>query len=531
MAEGLPKIDPEAVAFSRRNIEPAFVGASNQLPINVDLEQAAQAANRPLGELSIALSGGGYRAALFHLGALRRLREFGAVPRIKTYSCVSGGSILAAHLARVHSVKSGLPTSPEDWMRFVEDPFIAFVRTDIRTKPALVTWAWLLCLIGAFAFFQTMLVLLTLVYFSEYWVIPAVVAGLLALILLAVARIAWTKRGLGTETLARSYQVLNRGFLSAINQNVSAENAVHFIFCATDLVFGVAWKMTAEKIGSYKAGWGPTPQDFKVATAVAASSCFPPVFYPAPPHVPTHNLKGGDYEPEAERKKWLSQISLTDGGVYDNLGIEPLWHARSRKPNMLVSDGGGPLPVTSEKFTIQLIQRYAGIMQNQAISLRKRMLIDKFNDNKIKGTYWGLTSVVESYRESAAWSQLVDPPSELPGYSADFVAKWISVIRTDLAFFSPEEVGILMNHGYSVANAAILVHRPDLNSTKAKFNWPFPGLVQEGENLYRFLKSSNELFDPARRAQAKGCAPCYFARLDSYRQEANRDQSLEGKPS
>src|SRR3954452_20292285 len=48
---------------------------------------------------ALCLSGGGFRAALFHLGALRRLDELGVLARVDTVSSVSGGSILAAHLA------------------------------------------------------------------------------------------------------------------------------------------------------------------------------------------------------------------------------------------------------------------------------------------------------------------------------------------------------------------------------------------------------------------------------------------------
>src|SRR5438309_7042658 len=49
--------------------------------------------------VALCLSGGGYRAALFHLGAVRRLNELGVLGRIDTITSVSGGSILAAHLA------------------------------------------------------------------------------------------------------------------------------------------------------------------------------------------------------------------------------------------------------------------------------------------------------------------------------------------------------------------------------------------------------------------------------------------------
>ena len=49
--------------------------------------------------VALCMSGGGYRAALFHLGALRRLDELGVLPKITTISSVSGGSIVNAFLA------------------------------------------------------------------------------------------------------------------------------------------------------------------------------------------------------------------------------------------------------------------------------------------------------------------------------------------------------------------------------------------------------------------------------------------------
>lgn len=50
--------------------------------------------------LALCLSGGGFRAALFHLGALRRLDELGVLPLVDVISSVSGGSMLASLLAR-----------------------------------------------------------------------------------------------------------------------------------------------------------------------------------------------------------------------------------------------------------------------------------------------------------------------------------------------------------------------------------------------------------------------------------------------
>src|SRR3954453_15117338 len=48
---------------------------------------------------ALCLSGGGFRATIFHLGALRRLNELGALPRLEVITSVSGGSITNGMLA------------------------------------------------------------------------------------------------------------------------------------------------------------------------------------------------------------------------------------------------------------------------------------------------------------------------------------------------------------------------------------------------------------------------------------------------
>ncbi len=50
-------------------------------------------------EWPFQLSGGGYRAMVFHVGALWRLNEVGLLSKLKRVSSVSGGSITAGSLA------------------------------------------------------------------------------------------------------------------------------------------------------------------------------------------------------------------------------------------------------------------------------------------------------------------------------------------------------------------------------------------------------------------------------------------------
>src|SRR5437879_2305211 len=86
--------------------------------------------------IGLALSGGGFRAALFHLGAMRRLNELNILSRLTTISSVSGGSIFSAFLA----TRLNWPlTRPEDqWEEIVAKPFRSLCRRNIRTKPILL---------------------------------------------------------------------------------------------------------------------------------------------------------------------------------------------------------------------------------------------------------------------------------------------------------------------------------------------------------------------------------------------------------
>jgi NTE family protein len=101
-------------------------------------------------DLALCLSGGGFRAALFHLGALRRLFELGVLQQVDTIAAVSGGSILAAHLAeRIRDWESlqGVPVGERSawWEDEVAGPFRRFTSKDIRTRSIarrLLPWNW-----------------------------------------------------------------------------------------------------------------------------------------------------------------------------------------------------------------------------------------------------------------------------------------------------------------------------------------------------------------------------------------------------
>ena len=80
--------------------------------------------------IGLALSGGGFRATLFHLGMVRFLREANILPEVTHITSVSGGSVLAAHLVL-------------NWHRYTDSlkefdaaaaELIRFVQLDVRNR-------------------------------------------------------------------------------------------------------------------------------------------------------------------------------------------------------------------------------------------------------------------------------------------------------------------------------------------------------------------------------------------------------------
>jgi NTE family protein len=366
--------------------------------------------------IALCLSGGGYRAALFECGAVRRLNELGILGKIDAISSVSGGSIFAAHLAgRIRLMKNG---QFDDFEMSVAGPFRRFVKNDIRTAPAL------------------------------RWLLPT----------------QWANPGAQAEGLRdKDNELLTNGMTLG---ELPERPAFHF--CATDLAFGVNWVFSRDKVGDYLAGYMDATKSggLLVAQAVAASSCFPPVFEPMPMHLTEADLPIVGLAPEGdERNACIEALSLTDGGVYDNMGLEPVW---KNCATLLVCDGGKPLGFARSEELFTQLSRIVDVMGDQAEAVRKRWLIASYIKKVYAGTYWGVGSGVASYRADRA-----------PGYSEPLAKKLIATIRTDMDRFSDDECAVLENHGYTLADVAIRTHVPelyapvDLKPLENKF-WPDP---------------------------------------------------------
>src|SRR5262249_4979334 len=101
-------------------------------------------------------------------------------------------------------------------------------------------------------------------------------------------------------------------------------------------------------------------------------------------------------EDNLQRPPYTTRVVLTDGGVYDNLGLETAW---KRFSTVLVSDGGGHVSDEARPRHIWPLQAYRvlGVIDNQVRSLRKRQLIDGFQAHLRAGTYWGIWSHIADY--------------------------------------------------------------------------------------------------------------------------------------
>lgn len=190
---------------------------------------------------SLCLSGGGFRAALYHLGALRRLDELGLLGRLDQISSVSGGSILAAFLARQLVPWPAAGTRTLAWEAQIAAPFRRFCATDLRT--------------------------------------PALLHALRN-------PLRMVRDGFDSAVLERAYRDgLHPGTLAELPERP------RFVFCATEMSSGTAWRFERDRVGCWKTGMTkPLPSD-TVARAVAASSCFPPVFAPIDPGWPAERMK------------------------------------------------------------------------------------------------------------------------------------------------------------------------------------------------------------------------------------------------
>jgi len=341
--------------------------------------------------VALALSGGGYRAMMFHVGALYRLNEVGLLGKLTRISSVSGGSITAGFLGLVWDklqFKDGKAASFSlfvDGIRAMAD----------RTVDA-----------------------------------GAVIGGIFL-------------PGSISDRVAKAYdEVLFKGATLHHLPDDTGKKAPRFVINATNIQSSALWRFSRPYMGDYRVGLVDAP-DVKLCTAVAASSAFPPILSPTTLPITQHvrQTKGADLN----RPPYTTQAVLSDGGVYDNLGLETV----KRFSTLLVSDAGQK--IAPEESPHHDWPRHAlrvlDTIDNQVRSLRKRHLIESYRRGDRTGTFWGIRTNFADYRLAT------DPLKCLTRNPTP-----LAEVPTRLEKMPRSVQDRLINWGYAICDAGLRAH-------------------------------------------------------------------------
>jgi len=304
-------------------------------------DQPGDPSGQPTEGIALCMSGGGYRAMLFHLGALWRLNEMNYLKQVDRYSSVSGGSITNGVVALNWN---NLGFDANGYAQNFEQQVIQPIR-----KMA-----------------------------SQSIDLSSILEGVFG--------------GISKHVADHYNEYLYRG--AKLQQ---LPDSPRFVFNATSLQTGVLWRFSKPFMGDWKVGLIYNP-DVELAKAVAASSAFPPVLSPC-----VLDLDPDSFDPNIAPAPGVpmpdcrTQAVLADGGVYDNLGLETAWKDHK---TILVSNGGGALCAEADPKHDWLGQtnRVLSIIYNQVVTLRTRSIVELFNLGVRNGAYWGIGSNIQNYQ-------------------------------------------------------------------------------------------------------------------------------------
>jgi NTE family protein len=362
----------------------------------------------PQAGIALCLSGGGYRAMMFHAGCLWRLNELGLLGTLQQISSVSGGSITSATLGMNWNSLNIVPGAPSA-------AFVPVVIGAIRKMAATNV--------------------------DE----GAILGGIFL-------------PGSISDHVADKYQKILFGdkTLQDLPDHPS------FVINATNVQSGVLMRFSKPYIRDYRVGQILKPV-LPLARAVAASSAFPPVLSPCEIKVADYGMH---FEPpgpgeDLNTAPYTTDLVLSDGGVYDNLGLETAW---KHYDTILVSDGGGHYQAEPEPHHdwARHAYRVLNLINNQVLALRTRQIIAFYEAGERKGCYWSIRQPITTY---PAGNVLLCPPDR----TAELAAT-----PTRLQAMDDTLQERLINWGYAICDASLRSwYRPDLPKPLA---FPYPAV-------------------------------------------------------
>ena len=350
---------------------------------------------RFMSNTGLALSGGGFRATLYHLGVIRYLRDAGALAHVTDIAAVSGGSILAAHLV----LNWDRYTGDDDAFDEAAAEIFRFVQFDLRNH---------------------IVRRLPLTF-------PIRLAGKLV--------------GSDTESLSPNalLEEYYREFLYGDRRLFELPERPNLYILTTNVSDGTLAGFNRRGLHILRRGHGVSARDpfqhvpgttMSIAKAVGASSAFPGFFPPVRVTADDLGVNEGEFPGE----------SFTDGGVYDNLGTRAFnWIHRIHDidhDRVLVSDAGKPFQILGRStigFVAQSI-RATDILWDRVWQLER----ENFGDQN--GFFF------------APITQVVDP-AEDPHAMHPVLQRAVATLRTDLDRFTNLEIAALVRHGYEVTRA------------------------------------------------------------------------------
>jgi NTE family protein len=346
--------------------------------------------SEPEKGIALCLSGGGYRAMLFHLGGIIRLNELGQLRTIQRVSSVSAGSITAGVLGQAWKQ---LDFSSGGVAGNLDELVVAPIR---RLAGKTIDN-------------------------------PSIIWGLLR-----------PDRTIAQMLASYYAEYLFGGTTLQDLPDDSKDEGPRFVINATNLQTGKLFRFSRPYAGDYSVGLWKNPST-RLADAVTASSAYPPTLSPytaAPSGTFEHSTEGPN------QHGFRKELWLTDGGVYDNLGLETAW---KRYRTIFVSDAGAPLGVDLEPHRnwIQQAMWVSDIVDDQVRELRKRQLIGSFELKARHGSYWGIRSDVANYR-------LKNPFPISPS-----IVERARNVPTRLAELDEATQADLINWGYVIADTAL----------------------------------------------------------------------------
>jgi predicted acylesterase/phospholipase RssA len=434
-----PLCDPQSLANS-----PAWELLRKFLGLSPTAIQASA-----LGKVGLALSGGGFRASLFHIGVLAALAEHDLLRHVEVLSCVSGGSILGAHyyleLQQLLETKPDDAVTREDYIAIVErvaSSFLAGVQQNIRMRA-----------------FGNPIDNLRM-YFSRTYSRTHKIGELYETHLYSrVARngsqpascisdLRIRPKQASPEFHPRDENWRRAAKVPALVVNTSSLNSGHQWQFTTTFMGEPPSVINTKVDGNYRLRrmyYDQAPEPFKnirLGYAVGASSCVPGLFEPLQFHDLFKDIA----------------VTLVDGGVHDNQGILSLLEQDC--DHVIISDasgqmgemdgpGVGPVPVLLRSDTI---------FQARMRDLAYRDLASRVRGGVVTATYMHLKQGLEVTPKD--WVGCDDPKENPRASSAAVqftpydvrvdVQRRLADIRTDLDSFCDAEAHALMMSGYKM---------------------------------------------------------------------------------